>query len=54
MPVAVYPTMRITDSWGVLEASNGALVKSDWSAVVVTEPGRRVHTSTRCWLPLPH
>ena len=34
----VYPTMRITDSWGVLEASKGALMKPDWSAVVVRAP----------------
>lgn len=34
----VYPTMRITDSWGVLEASNGALMKPDWSAVIVRAP----------------
>ena len=38
----VYPTMRITDSWGVLEASNGALMRPDWSAVVVHAPA---HTS---------
>ena len=36
----VYPTMRITDSWGVLEASNGALMKPDWSAVVVRAPAK--------------
>ncbi|MGA7833404.1 MAG: hypothetical protein WCA21_20820 [Terracidiphilus sp.] len=34
----VYPTMRINDVWGVLEASNGALMKSDWSAVIVVAP----------------
>lgn len=34
----VYPTMRISDDWGVLEASDGALMKSDWSAVTVTAP----------------
>jgi len=34
----VYPTMRITDEWGILEASNGALMKSDWSAVIVVAP----------------
>lgn len=33
-----YPTIRITDSWGVLEASHGALMKPDWSAVVVPAP----------------
>ncbi len=34
----VYPTIRITDDWGVLEAANGALLKPDWSAVVVSVP----------------
>jgi len=34
----VYPTMRISDDWGVLEAKNGALMKPDWSAVVVVAP----------------
>ena len=34
----VYPTMRITDNWGILEASNGALMRPDWSAVVVRAP----------------
>lgn len=34
----VYPTMRISDDWGVLEASDGALMKPDWSAVTVVAP----------------
>jgi hypothetical protein len=34
----VYPTMRISDDWGVLDAKNGALMKSDWSAVIVSAP----------------
>ena len=34
----VYPNMRITDEWGVLEVKNGALLKSDWSAVIVVAP----------------
>jgi hypothetical protein len=34
----VYPTMRINDVWGVLEAANGALMKTDWSAVIVAAP----------------
>jgi hypothetical protein len=34
----VYPTMRITDEWGILTAKNGALMKSDWSAVIVVAP----------------
>ena len=34
----VYPTIRITDDWGVLETANGALMKPDWSAVVVSAP----------------
>ncbi|KRE89421.1 hypothetical protein ASG87_03525 [Frateuria sp. Soil773] len=34
----VYPTIRISDDWGVLDARNGALMKPDWSALVVTPP----------------
>ncbi len=34
----VYPTLRITDNWGVLTVGNGALLSSDWSHVRVTEP----------------
>jgi len=38
----VYPTVRVTDVWGVLVASCGALVSRDWKDVRVaapTEPG---------------
>jgi hypothetical protein len=34
----VYPTMRISAGWGVLEVNNGALLKSDWSEVSVVAP----------------
>lgn len=34
----VYPTLRISDDWGVLEASEGALLLADWSAVIVVAP----------------
>jgi hypothetical protein len=34
----VYATMRITDEWGILEATNGAMMKPDWSAVIVVAP----------------
>jgi hypothetical protein len=34
----VYPTMRISSDWGVLEVQNGALLKPDWSAVSVVAP----------------
>ena len=34
----VYPTIRVTDDWGVLEGTNGALMKPDWSALVVPAP----------------
>ena len=43
----VYPNMRITDKWGVLEASNGALMKRDWSAVVVRAPATTSGTSLK-------
>ena len=31
----VYPNLRISDDWGILDAKKGALMKSDWSAVIV-------------------
>ena len=34
----VYPTMRISAEWGVLQVQNGALLKPDWSAVSVAAP----------------
>lgn len=34
----VYPTMRISSDWGVLEVRNGALLKPDWSAVSIVAP----------------
>jgi hypothetical protein len=34
----VYPTMHISDEWGILDVKNGALLKADWSAVVLVAP----------------
>ena len=34
----VYPNLRISDEWGILTVENGALVKSDWSGVVLEAP----------------
>ena len=34
----IYPTIRITDDWGVLNASKGALVSSDYKKVTLTKP----------------
>jgi hypothetical protein len=34
----VYPTMRVSADWGVLEVRNGALLKPDWSAASVVAP----------------
>jgi hypothetical protein len=43
----VYPSIRISDEWGVLEAQKGALMKSDWSGVSVVAPpsieGSNIH-----------
>lgn len=41
----VYPALRITDDWGVLQVDGGALLKKDWSAVVVNAPvGKQIAT----------
>jgi hypothetical protein len=34
----VYPKLRVTDDWGILQADGGALMKKDWGAVVVNAP----------------
>jgi hypothetical protein len=34
----VYPHLRVVDAWGVLEANDGALVASDFSAATVAAP----------------
>ncbi|MDB4910163.1 MAG: hypothetical protein JWO39_986 [Gemmatimonadetes bacterium] len=41
----VYPTIRVTDDWGVIEGKNGALMKPDWSALVVPAPESPVGSS---------
>ena len=34
----VYPTLSITDTWGVLKVTGGAMISSDFSRVVVSVP----------------
>jgi hypothetical protein len=34
----VYPNLRISDDWGILEANNGALINGDWTAVIIVAP----------------
>jgi hypothetical protein len=34
----VYPTMRITDKWGILTVENGALLSPKWKKVTLSEP----------------
>jgi hypothetical protein len=34
----VYPKIRISDVWGILEVSKSALVKGEWEAAVITAP----------------
>jgi hypothetical protein len=34
----VYPTLRITDNWGILTVTNGALLATNWDKVTVTAP----------------
>ena len=34
----VYPTIHISDDWGILDATNGALMKPDWSAIILEAP----------------
>ena len=34
----VYPTMQLSDAWGTLQVTGGALIQSDWKAVFVQAP----------------
>lgn len=34
----VYPSLRITDNWGILTVEDGALLSADWSKVTVSAP----------------
>lgn len=34
----VYPTLNITDNWGVLSVTNGALLSSDWRKISISNP----------------
>jgi hypothetical protein len=34
----VYPSIRITDEWGILEASEGALISNNWDLVTLSLP----------------
>lgn len=34
----VYPTIRVTDNWGILTVENGALMSSNWDKILVTIP----------------
>lgn len=34
----VYPTILITDEWGILDVRNGALMSTRWDMVVVSAP----------------
>jgi len=34
----VYPTIRVTDRWGLLVVENGALMSADWAKISLTIP----------------
>lgn len=34
----VYPTIRVTDEWGILEAQQGALMSPNWDKITVSAP----------------
>jgi hypothetical protein len=42
MPVegygTVYPTLRLSDNWGILTVTDGALLGTNWDRVIVSEP----------------
>jgi hypothetical protein len=34
----VYPTLRVSDNWGILIVTNGALLGTNWDEITVSEP----------------
>jgi hypothetical protein len=34
----VYPTLRVSDNWGILTVSDGALLGTNWDKIIVSEP----------------
>lgn len=34
----VYPTIRVTDEWGILDVQNGALMSPRWDKIIVSAP----------------
>lgn len=34
----VYPTLRVSDNWGILTVSDGALLGTNWDKITVSEP----------------
>lgn len=40
----VYPTIRITDEWGILDVENGAMISYDWKKIHVSYPDTLAHS----------
>ena len=34
----VYPTLRVSDNWGILNVSDGALLGTNWDKITISEP----------------
>jgi len=47
----VYPTIRVTDEWGILEAQQGALMSPNWDKITVSAPLKTngLHISGEGW-----
>ncbi|HEY0608276.1 MAG TPA: hypothetical protein VGD35_01440 [Chitinophaga sp.] len=47
----VYPTIRVTDEWGILEAQQGALMSPKWDKITVSAPVKTAgqHISGEGW-----
>ena len=43
----VYPNLRITDDWGILDAKNGALMNPNWRAVILVTPAASTGSSLK-------
>ena len=45
----VYPTLTVTDAWGVLTVTGGALIDGNWQAVMIPAPSSVMETAGDGW-----
>jgi hypothetical protein len=41
----IYPNIRISDNWGILDVKNEAFLASDWKSIIVSLPEKFTFTA---------